>query len=139
MNELFELLTNKEIDFEIINHTIQINSAKEGADYFGIEIGQTAPTLILKTDRGYFSLIVSGDYGRVDLETIKEIIKAQEVRFAKPKEVEEATGSRIGCVSLINPTLPTIIDRGLYRYSYVFGGTGKSESTLKISPRILKH
>jgi hypothetical protein len=40
----------------------------------------------------------------VDLETIKEIIKAQEVRFAKPKEVEEATGSRIGSVSLINPT-----------------------------------
>ncbi|MFL0557975.1 YbaK/EbsC family protein [Paenibacillus barengoltzii] len=63
-----------------------------------------ATNLILKTDRGYFSLIVSGDYGRVDLETIKEIIKAQEVRFAKPKEVEEATGSRIGSVSLINPT-----------------------------------
>ncbi|MEC2344009.1 YbaK/EbsC family protein [Paenibacillus barengoltzii] len=62
-----------------------------------------ATNLILKTDRGYFSLIVSGDYGRVDLETIKEII-AQEVRFAKPKEVEEATGSRIGSVSLINPT-----------------------------------
>ncbi|WP_270407604.1 aminoacyl-tRNA deacylase [Paenibacillus timonensis] len=138
MDKLISLLDNNQVDFEIINHTKQINSAKEGAEYFGIDIGQTAPTLILKTDKGYYSVIVSGNYGRVDLGAMKEILKVQEIRFAKPKEVEEATGSRIGSVSLINPNLSTIIDRELNRFSYVYGGTGKAESTLKISPKDLE-
>ncbi|WP_225221031.1 hypothetical protein [Bacillus norwichensis] len=38
--------------FEIIQHEKPLLSAKEGADYFGIEIEQTAPTLIIKTERG---------------------------------------------------------------------------------------
>lgn len=138
MEELSSLLDNNQIDYEIINHTKQINSAKEGAEYFEINLGQTAPTLILRTDKGYFAIIASGNYGRIDLEAIKEILKVQEIRFAKPKEVEETTGSQIGSVSLINPNLSTIIDRELYRFSYVYGGTGKTGSTLKISPKDLE-
>ena len=66
MEDLISILEKNNIDFEIINHDKEIYSAQEGADYFGIDIGQTAPTLILKTDKGFYSLIISGDYGRVD-------------------------------------------------------------------------
>jgi len=135
MEELISILEDNQIDYEIIKHTIQIKSAQEGAEYFGIHIGQTAPTLILKTDVGYYSLIISGELGRVDFEALKELLKVQEIRLAKPKEVEEVTGSHVGSVSLINLNLPTILDRELFRHSYVYGGTGKIESTLKISPK----
>lgn len=138
MEQLISILNNKHIDYEIIEHSKEINTAQEGAEYFGIHIGQTAPTLILKTDVGYFSLIISGDFGRVDLETMNDLLKVQEIKLAKPKEVEQVTGSRIGSVSLINPSLPTIIDRELYRFPYVYGGTGKARSTLKIPPRDLE-
>lgn len=135
MEQLILLLENQQVDYEIIRHNKQLNTAQEGAEYLGIQVGQTAPTLIVKTDVGYYSMIISGDYGRVDLVAVKELLKVQEIKLAKPKEVEEVTGSSVGNVSLIIPDLPTIIDRGLYRFPYVYGGTGMPQSTLKIAPK----
>ncbi|WP_269845612.1 aminoacyl-tRNA deacylase [Paenibacillus selenitireducens] len=102
-------------------------------------MGQTAPTLILKTEKGYYSLIISGDYGRVGLESLKKLLEVQEIKLAKPQEVEQVTGSKIGSVSLINLGLPTIIDRELYRFPYVYGGTGVPQTTLKISPKDIEN
>ncbi|XID94935.1 aminoacyl-tRNA deacylase [Paenibacillaceae bacterium WGS1546] len=138
MDKLIAKLKNQHIDFEIIEHSKQLKTAQEGAEYFGIHIGQTAPTLILKTNKGHFSLIISGDYARVDLDSLKELLQVEEIRLAKPQEVEQVTGSKIGSVSLINPGIPTIIDRELFRFAYVYGGTGVSNATLKISPKNLE-
>lgn len=135
MDQLIAILIRKQVNYEIIEHSEQINTAQEGAAFFGIHIGQTASTLILKTDKGYYSLIISGDHGRVDLESMKELLQVQEIKLAKPKEVEQVTGCKIGSVSLINPNLPTIIDRELYKFSYIYGGTGIPQTTLKISPK----
>src|SRR5690606_29547632 len=107
------------IEYEVIKHSKPLKSAQEGAHYFGIEIGQTAPTLIIKTELGYYSLIISGSYGRVDMQSIKNLLNVQEARLAKPEEVEEVTGTQIGNVSMINRNLPTIIDRELFQYSYI--------------------
>ncbi|AOT72964.1 hypothetical protein Gferi_02780 [Geosporobacter ferrireducens] len=134
MDKLISILDKHETEYEIIKHTKQINTAQEGADYFGIEIGQTAPTLILKTEKGFFALIISGDYGRVDFKIIKELISVKQVKLATPKEVEQVTGSKVGSVSLINESLPTIIDKQLNRFSYVYGGTGIPQTTLKLRP-----
>ena len=135
MDQLIAILTRKQVNYEIIEHSEQINTAQEGAEFFGIDIGQAASTLILKTDKGYYSLIISGDHGRVDLESMKELLQVQEIKLAKPKEVEQVTGCKVGSVSLINPNLPTIIDRELYNFSYIYGGTGVPQTTLKISPK----
>ncbi|MBW7473797.1 YbaK/EbsC family protein [Paenibacillus oenotherae] len=138
MEQLLSILNNQQIEYEILKHSKKIHSAQEGADYFGIEIGQTAPTLILKTDKGYYSLILSGDYGRVDFEVLKELLKLDEIRLAKPQEAEQVTGCKIGDVSLINPGLPAIMDRGLHRFPYIYGGTGVPQTTLKIQPQAVE-
>lgn len=132
---LVSYLEEKNVEYEIINHTRSIKTAKEGADYHGIDISQTAPTLILRTERGYFCLIISGNYGRVVMSSLKGLLNAEEVRLANPQEVEEVTGTQIGNVSLINPELPTIIDRELYRYSHIYGGAGEPQTTLKLRSR----
>ncbi|TCO67886.1 aminoacyl-tRNA deacylase [Marinisporobacter balticus] len=134
MDRLVTNLNKYNIEYEIINHSKKINTAQEGADYFGINIGQTAPTLILKTENGYYALIISGDYGRINFEIIKEMLKVQQVKLAKPTEVEQVTGYKIGSIPLINHGLPVIMDRQLNRFTYVYGGTGISHATLKISP-----
>ncbi|WP_410511513.1 YbaK/EbsC family protein [Paenibacillus sp. BR2-3] len=134
MDKLVSLLDEQDIDYEIIKHLKQINTAKEGAEYFGIEIGQTAPTLILKTEKGFLGLILSGDHGRVNFSTIREILSVEQVKLASPKEVEQVTGSKIGSVSLINKEIPTILDSQLNRFKYVYGGTGVPQTTLKIRP-----
>ncbi len=78
MTALHTLLHNKNISFEMIAHPQPIRSAQDGADYFGIEIGQTAPTLVLETDRGYISAILSGDRGRLDFQKIAAILGCRE-------------------------------------------------------------
>ncbi|MEK5058003.1 hypothetical protein BK126_06910 [Paenibacillus sp. FSL H7-0326] len=135
MSELELVLKDNKIEYEIINHEFSIQSAQEGADYFGIEIGQTAPTLVLKSEREYFAIIISGDYGRIDFEELKAILKCNELKLAKPKEVEQIIGYTIGAIPLIGHGLSTIIDRQLNRYSFIYGGTGTPKSTLKISPK----
>ncbi|WP_223068342.1 aminoacyl-tRNA deacylase [Paenibacillus caui] len=134
MDTLVAILEKLHIEYEIIKHARQLHTAQEGADYFGIEIGQTAKTLILKTEQGFYVLIVSGDYARVDFDTIKSILSVEQVKLASPKEVEQVTSSKIGSVSLIQTELPTIFDRQLHRFTYVYGGTGVPETTLKIRP-----
>lgn len=134
MNRLITLLNEHDIDYEIIKHTKQISTAQEGAEYFGIHIGQTAPTLIIKTEKGFCAVIISGDYGRLNFTTLGELLRVEQVKLAKPNEVEKVTGCSVGSVSLINHGLPTILDRQLYRFTYVYGGTGMPQTTLKIQP-----
>jgi len=138
MSELEAILKDNKIDYEIINHESSIRSAQEGAEYFGIEMGQTAPTLVLKSEKEYFAIILSGDYGRIDFEDLKALLKCNELKLAKPKEVEQIMGYTIGAVPLLGHGLSTVIDRQLNRYCYVYGGTGIATSTLKINPRDLE-
>lgn len=89
MDKLISILEEQDIEYEILEHREQINTAQEGADYFGIVIGQTAPTLILKTEKGFYALIVSGDYGRVNLDIIKELISVEQVKLASPRKLNK--------------------------------------------------
>lgn len=131
------ILQEKEIQYEIIHHEKQIRTAQEGADYFGIEIGQTAPTLVLKSEKGYFAMIVSGNRGRVNLEEVSGIIECNQLKMATPKEVRQITGYTVGSVSLVI-SLPCIVDRELFRYPFIYGGTGEPASTLKLAPNALE-
>lgn len=134
MDKLASFLDERNIEYEIIHHTKQIHTAQEGAEYLGIEIGQTAPTLIVKTEKGFLGLILSGNYRRVDFEILKGKLAVEQVKLASPNEVEQVTGSKIGSISLINMDLPTVLDSQLHRYNYVYGGTGTPQTTLKIRP-----
>ncbi|GIN92674.1 hypothetical protein J6TS1_20610 [Siminovitchia terrae] len=136
MDKLKTILQEKEIQYEIIYHEKQIRTAQEGADYLGIELGQTAPTLVLKSEKGYFAMIVSGRK-RVNLDEVRGIIGCNKLKMATPKEVRQVTGYTVGSVSLII-SLPCIVDRALFRYPFVYGGTGEPASTLKIVPNDLE-
>ncbi|WP_310549889.1 aminoacyl-tRNA deacylase [Paenibacillus glufosinatiresistens] len=125
-------------DYAIIRHEKPIRSAREGAAFFGIEPGQTAPTLIGVSSEGYFALIVPGDCGPIDWDLLKPVLGAETVQMASPAEAETATGSRVGDISLIQAGLPVVLHRGLFRYEAVYGGTGVSGSTLRIRPEDLE-
>jgi len=134
MDNLRSLLEEKKIPFELIKHDTPILTAEEGARYFGINVGQTAPTLIIWTDKGFFALIISGDRGRVDFSDVAGVLGCKKVRLAGAKEVQKVTGYEVGSVSLVGHNLPCIFDTRLLRYPSVYGGTGKATCTLKIDP-----
>jgi prolyl-tRNA editing enzyme YbaK/EbsC (Cys-tRNA(Pro) deacylase) len=137
MDNIRTILQNSGVQFEIIHHEKQLRTAQEGADYFGIELGQTAPTLVLKSEKGCFAMIVSGSRGRVNLAEVSGMLGCQQLKMATPEEVRQITGYAVGSVPLLL-SLPCIVDRGLFRYPFVYGGTGEPGSTLKIAPQALE-
>lgn len=135
---LKELLQQNDVDYEWISHDRPIRTAQEGAAMLGIEVGQTAPTLVLKSENGYMALILSGSRGRIELKSVAELVGCSQLKMASPHEVEQITGYTVGSVPLAGHALPTILDRELYRHSSIYGGTGVGTNTLKIKPADLE-
>ncbi len=134
MERLIAFLQEREADFEIIRHERSFHTAREGAEALGIELGQTAPSLIVRTEKGFFAVLLSGSGGRLDMKRLRPILDVQQVKLASPQEVEELTGSKPGNVGVIQPDLPTVVDKRLLCFPYIFGGTGTPDTTLKIRP-----
>jgi Cys-tRNA(Pro)/Cys-tRNA(Cys) deacylase len=94
--------------------------------------------LILKTDKGFVALIVSGSCSKVNFEEIADILGCSKVKLASGKEVQKVTGYEVGSVPLIGLDLPCVIDKLLFLYDFIYGGTGHRTCTLKIEPQALK-
>jgi len=138
MDTIKTILEDSNYSYEFIYHKQPILTAQEGADYFGIDTGQTAPTLIITTDIGFFALILSGKYGLVQLERISFILGCKNIRMASREEVKKKTGFSAGNLPMIGIPLPHILDKRLFCYSYIYGGSGQLNRTLKITPLALK-
>lgn len=137
MENIKKLLVENKIEFEIIYHEKLIHTAQEGADYFKIEIGQTAPALIIYTNIGFYALIVSGSQEKIDFKKIKKLLNCTNVRLATKDEVQQGTGYSVGTIPIFEIPFPYIIDKRLLEYSYIYGGTGKRDYTLKVNPNAI--
>lgn len=137
MESIRSLLQENNIQFEFIQHDIPIRTAQDGARYFGIDIGQTAPTLILKTDKGYYAVAISGNRN-VDFDNIASLLGCKKVKLASSKEVKDITGYNVGSIPLIGLNLPYIVDKRLFQNLFIYGGSGNSTYTLKVNPCALR-
>lgn len=138
MERLQAALQSCGYSYELIKHEALIHSAQDGANYFGIHIGQTAPTLVIKTEKGFYGLIVSGNRGKVDFDEISKGLGCQQAKLASAKEVQQITGFSVGSVSMVCLSIPCIIDEQLDDYDFIYGGTGDPAYTLKIEPQALR-
>jgi len=131
------LLVENKIEFELIHHDKLIHTSQEGADYFKIPIGQTAPALIIYTNIGFHALIISGREEKLNFKRIKKLMKCTNVRLATKSEVRQLTGFSVGTIPLFGLPLPYIIDKQLLESSFIYGGTGEEHYTLKVNPNAL--
>jgi len=130
--ELRKLLAANGAEHEILSHDETFHSAEDGVAQGLGDLRDMAPTFILKTENGFMAAIISGET-RLSYKKIKKRFGLKNVSLAKPEQVEETTGAQVGYVSLINPELPTIIDRRLAGLDKVFGGCGVPKFSLRIS------
>lgn len=134
--KITELLASYQ-EFEIVPNDIPIRSAEEGAAYFQIAVGQTAPTLILKGDSKFYAAVISGGR-RINMEEIARLLGCSKVKLADRKKVKELTGHEAGAIPMVGLTMPYILDKELFKYDYVYGGTGETDKTLRIAPAVLE-
>ncbi len=135
IEELRIWLNNSDVDFEILPNEKPVLSVNDALGFY--EICETAPTLIIKSEKGYFALLLSGDRGRIDFKQIKKILQCKKVRMASADEVFETIGFEVGSVPLVGHHLPSVLDLHLLNYPYVYGGVGNANFTLKINPQDL--
>ncbi len=131
MNELTlrQLLDAAGADYEIFTHLETIVTAEDGVQQGIGRLDETAPTLILETEKGFFAAILSGGT-RLSRKKIKKQLGLKNIALARPEQVYAITGAEVGSVSLINPGLPTLIDIRLA--DVVYGGCGLPCHTLRI-------
>jgi len=131
MNELTlrQLLDAAGADYEIFTHLETIVTAEDGVQQGIGRLDETAPTLILETEKGFFAAILSGGT-RLSRKKIKKQLGLKNIALAQPERVYEITGAEVGSVALINPGLPTLIDIRLAEV--VYGGCGLPCHTLRI-------
>ncbi|MFL0196862.1 aminoacyl-tRNA deacylase [Clostridium sp. WILCCON 0269] len=137
MERIKSLLVENNFEFEFIHHDKLIHTAQEGADYFKITIGQTAPALIIYTNIGFHALIISGSEEKLNFKKIKKLLKCTNVRMATKNEVKELTGFCVGTIPLFGLPFPYIIDKKLLQKLFIYGGTGEEHYTLKVNPNAL--
>jgi prolyl-tRNA editing enzyme YbaK/EbsC (Cys-tRNA(Pro) deacylase) len=130
-------LESSGVEYELIHHEQHLCSAADGAAFFDIDPGQTAPTLIVETDHGYVSIIFSGSRSHLDFIQTAAIIGSTKIQLVKRNKLREITGFDAGDMPMVGLNLPVIFDRRLFQYSFVYGGSGLPNRTLKISPKQL--
>lgn len=132
ISQLRQILDAAGTRYNILAHDITVVSAKEGVERGIGNLSAMAPTFILNTDEGYLAAIISGET-RLSYRKIKKQLGLKNVSLATPEQVEQATGTQIGNVSLINLELQTIIDSRLTEMESVYGGCGISCHSLQIN------
>lgn len=137
MDTIKNILENSKFNYEFIFHEKQIYSATEGAEFFGIDAGQTAPTLILKSDKEYISITFSGSRSSIDFKELAKVLNVSQVKLASRNDVYDIIGFNPGDTPMIGLTLPAIFDKKLLQYPYIYGGSGQPNRTLKIAPTAL--
>ena len=138
LENLKSFLQKNNATFELITHKKPIYSSEDGVKCFGIDIAQTAPIIIIKVEKSFFAVIVSGERGRINLEFIVHILGYKKGRLATKDEVTGITGFHPGSIPLVGHNLPCIFDKRLFRYPFVYGGSGEPTCTLKINPKDLE-
>lgn len=136
IEELHTFLKINNADYEIIRHSKPILSTTDAEGLF--DITKAVPVFIMKTEKGYMALIVSGSSGRIDFKLLKQKLQLKKLSMAGREEVLSETGYEIGSIPLIGHNLPVILDKRIMETDYVYGGTGDAFYTLKINPKDVK-
>ena len=137
MEHIDEILMKSDFAFEFIYNEEPIYTAKEGADYLKCDIAQVAPTLIIYTPEGFYVIVISGGRGHLSFAAIKHLLNCNKIRLATKDEVESITGFSVGNVPMLGIPLPYIVDKKLFEFTFIYGGSGKEKTTLKVDPNIL--
>lgn len=133
LDELSKLLTESECNYEIIEHDKPIHKTDDADEYF--DSSKAAPVFIIKTDNGFYALIVSNQQDRIDFKKLALDSGFSKITLADKSDVLKVTGYEVGAVPLIGHNLPCLFDSKLLNFTYIYGGTGDKFHTLKIAPQ----
>jgi prolyl-tRNA editing enzyme YbaK/EbsC (Cys-tRNA(Pro) deacylase) len=133
MPRVVNALRASRMPYELLAHEQLVRGAQDGASLLGLALYQTAPSLVLQTNKGPLVAIVPGDR-RLSIKKLKKALRLKNASLAKSTVVEAVTGCQPGSVPIVNFDIPTVVDAGVLRQPWVYGGSGTWDHTLKMRP-----
>jgi Uncharacterized conserved protein len=126
-------LNEKNPQLHIIILEDSTKTAVLAAQALGIEVGQIAKSIVFKTKKEDYLMVVSAGDVRLDSKAIKEVV-GEKVRMANADEVLEITGFNVGgvCPFALRREIPVFLDESLKRYKIVYAAAGTAHTALPI-------
>jgi len=128
-------------DLELIprEHEKTTKTSAEAAEALNVELGQIAKSILFRSGQQYGLFVAAGDIKICD-KKVKKLLGGGRAKIAKPDEVEEITGYRVGgvCPFDIDKNVPIYLDSSMKRFDVVYTSAGTPHSLLPISFEQLK-
>lgn len=104
------------------------------AQAVGTEVGQIAKSMLFKSKKDDYIMVVSTGDVKIDSKAVKELVGAK-VRMANQDEVKEVTGFNIGgvCPFALKTSVPIFLDESLKRYQVVYAAAGTANTAVPIT------
>ncbi len=129
-----EYLKEKNPAIRIIEFEQDTSTSWLAAQALGTEVGQIAKSMLFKSKKDDYVLVVSTGDVRIDAKAVKDLVGAR-VRMANETEVQEITGFPVGGVcpfALKNP-VPVYLDESLKRYEVVYAAAGTGNTAVPVT------
>lgn len=125
-----EELTKLGIENKIVEHP-EFKVIKDVIDYLRLTYSNTLPTLVMKTDAGFISIVFRGDC-KIDFKKVKNQFNIKDLRMATPDEFTRLTRLPIGAARVYIPNVhKTIIDTKVFEKEYLTGGSGSFSCSIE--------
>lgn len=126
------------LDCEVLTLPDSTRTAEEAAEAVGCAVGEIAKSLVFRAGDRAVVAVMSGD-DRLDTARLSAAVGA-EVGRADAGFVRAATGFAIGGVPPLGHAGPVALfmDRGLFRFAWVWAAAGSPFSVFAIEPERLR-
>ena len=133
---LLQFLEEHAVDYEVVAPGVPMPTVPAAAAAIGVGVDQILKTLLFQDKAGEFVVAIACGTGRVDRARLAEAAGTGKLRVADAADVLRITGYPAGGVApLALPTeLPVIMDSAVAALPVAFGGAGREDLLLRVSP-----
>ncbi|MCA9879646.1 MAG: YbaK/EbsC family protein [Thermomicrobiales bacterium] len=124
------------VDYEIAAPGVPMPTVPAAAAAIGVATAQILKTLLFRDRAGDFVVAIACGVGRVDRERLAAVAGVDKLRVADAADVLRVTGYPAGGVAPLGlpDALPVIVDRAVVALPAAWGGAGREELLLRVSP-----
>ncbi len=137
-DNIIKILKDKNISYSEFHHKPLISAKESTAARLG-EQKESVKSLLFKTGKGDFILVLMSGDKRVDAKVIKRLEGTDNLALASADEVEKASGVPVGAVAPfgIRSKLKTYFYKGILENEYSWFAAGNLTISIKVKSKNL--
>lgn len=121
---------------EVIQCDQPTPTVEAAAAVLGVDEQQVIKSLLFVNKAGDATLAIAAGTSRVSRKKLAAFTGLSGLKLAKPGVVRDITGYEVGAVAPIAHTtsVPVVMDERVMRLDVIYGGSGETDTMLKIAP-----